>query len=57
MPGNLVRLVANLKDQSLGLLLHQRATGILKMIEERRLDVARVANVDPLAGIRHSVQT
>jgi hypothetical protein len=57
MPGNPVRLVANLKDKSLGLLLHQRATGILNIIEERPLDVARVANVNPLAGIRNSVQT
>jgi hypothetical protein len=46
MPGNPVRLVANLKDKSLGLLLHQRATGILNIIEERPLDVARVANVN-----------
>ena len=57
MPGNPVRLVTNLKDESLGLLLHQRATGIPKTIQERLLEVACVANVDPLACIGDSVET
>src|SRR5579862_3293468 len=57
LPVHPARLVANLKDESLGLLIHQGTAGILKTIQERSLDVAGVADVNPLARIRDSAQT
>jgi hypothetical protein len=50
-----VRSLANFKDESSRVMLHQRRTGILEVSQQRPLDVVGLPHVDPLPRIRDSV--